>query len=304
MRPGVDPAVAHQLRERDSRDLPADRVEARDDHRLRRVVDDQVDARRLLERADVAALAPDDPALHLVVREVDDGDRVLGGVVRGDALHRGQDDVAGLLGGLLAGASLDRSGELDRVVLGLLADGLEQDALRVLGGHAAHLLEGDDALLVELLELVAALVQLDLLLEQLPIPLLEHVRALVQLLVALVQPALEVGELGAPLAGVVLGLALEADLLLLGLEDQVLLLGSSIGDDAGGLLGRSLDRLIGPLAARGEAHAKTNGEANQRRKGDGDVIHFILPSDLGQVGRVVFSRSPAGSMRWTAGAIA
>ena len=59
--------------------------------------------------------------------QVDDGHRVLGGVVRGDALHRGHDDVAGLLGGLLAGPPLDRPGELDRVVLGLLADGLEED---------------------------------------------------------------------------------------------------------------------------------------------------------------------------------
>ena len=181
---GVDPAVAHQLRERDPGDLAADRVEAREDDRLRRVVDDQVDPGGLLERADVAALAADDPALHLVVRQVDDGHGVLRGVVRGDALHRGQDDVAGLLRGLLAGPPLDRAGELDGVVLGLLADGLEEHALGVLGGHAADLLEGDDALLVELLELVAALVELDLLLEELPIPLLEHVRALVELLVA------------------------------------------------------------------------------------------------------------------------
>ena len=53
-------------------DLAADRVEAGEDHRLGRVVDDQVDAGRLLEGADVAALAADDPALHLVRRQVDD----------------------------------------------------------------------------------------------------------------------------------------------------------------------------------------------------------------------------------------
>ena len=108
---------------------------------LGRVVDDQVDAGRLLEGADVAPLAADDPALHLVVRQVHDGHRVLGGVVRGDPLHRGQDDVAGLLGGLLAGPPLDRPGELDRVVLGLLADRLEEERLGVLGRHAADLLE-------------------------------------------------------------------------------------------------------------------------------------------------------------------
>ena len=130
---GVDPAVADQLRQGDPGDLAANRVEARQHDRLRRVVDDQVDAGRLLEGPDVAPLAADDPALHLVVRQVDDGHRVLGGVVGGDALDRGDDDVAGLLVGLVAGLPLDRPAELDGVVLGLLADGLEEERLGVLG---------------------------------------------------------------------------------------------------------------------------------------------------------------------------
>src|SRR5829696_4239184 len=70
---GVDPSVGDQLRHGDPRNLAAHRVEAREDHRLGCVVDDQVDARRLLERPDVAALAADDAALHLVARQVDDG---------------------------------------------------------------------------------------------------------------------------------------------------------------------------------------------------------------------------------------
>ena len=59
--------------------------------------------------------------------------RVLGGVVRGHALHRGQDDVAGLVLGLLARGALDGAAELDGVVLGLGADGLEEHRLGVLG---------------------------------------------------------------------------------------------------------------------------------------------------------------------------
>ena len=154
------------------------------DDRLGGVVDDQVDAGRLLERADVAALAADDPALHLVAGQVDDGDGVLGGVVGGDALHRGDDDLAGLLLGLLAGAPLDRPGELDRVVLGLLADRLEEDALGVLGGHARDPLEGGDLLLVEPGELLALVLELALAVDDLAALLLEHVGALVELLVA------------------------------------------------------------------------------------------------------------------------
>ena len=101
----VDPAVGDQLGDREPGDLAADRVEARQDDRLGRVVDDQVDAGGLLERPDVAALAADDPALHLVRRQVDDRDGVLGRVVRGDPLDGGHDDVARLVLGVLAGAT-------------------------------------------------------------------------------------------------------------------------------------------------------------------------------------------------------
>ena len=61
-------------------------------------------------------------------RQVDDRDRVLGRVVGGDALDGGDDDLAGLLLGLVAGLALDRAGEPDGVVLGLVADRLEEHA--------------------------------------------------------------------------------------------------------------------------------------------------------------------------------
>ena len=72
-------------------DLPAHRVEAGEQDRLGGVVDDQVDAGDRLEGADVAALAADDAALHLVARQVQHAD----------------DDR---LGGLLAGQPLDGAG--------------------------------------------------------------------------------------------------------------------------------------------------------------------------------------------------
>ena len=228
---GVDAAVGDELGDRQPGDLAADRVEAGQDHGLGRVVDDQVDAGRLLEGADVAALAADDPALHLVRRQVDDRDGVLGGVVGGHALDRGDDDVAGLVLGVLAGAPLDRAGDLDRVVLGLLADGLDEDVLGVLGRHVRDALEGGDLLAVGPGEVLAGLVELALAVEELAVALLEHVGALVELLVALEEAALEAGQLGASGAGLFLGLALHAELLVLRLEDQLLLAGAGLGLD-------------------------------------------------------------------------
>ena len=64
-----------QLLERQAGDLAADAVEAGEDDGVRRVVDDDVDAGEVLERADVAAFAADDAALHVVGRELDDATR-------------------------------------------------------------------------------------------------------------------------------------------------------------------------------------------------------------------------------------
>ena len=80
-------------------------------------------------------------------------------------------------------------------------------------------------------QLVAGLVELALALDELAVALLEHVAALVELLVALEEAALERRQLAAPGARLFLGLALEPELLVLGLEDQLLLAGPGLGLD-------------------------------------------------------------------------
>src|SRR2546430_14341059 len=69
---GMDPAVGDQRLEREPRDLAPVRIVRRDDDGLGGVVDDQVHARVLLERADDPSLAADDPPPHVVARQVDD----------------------------------------------------------------------------------------------------------------------------------------------------------------------------------------------------------------------------------------
>ena len=66
--PRMDAAVGDQALQREAADLAAHRLEARDDHGVGRVVDDDVHPGRRFERADVAALAADDAALHFVGR--------------------------------------------------------------------------------------------------------------------------------------------------------------------------------------------------------------------------------------------
>ncbi|MNC86696.1 hypothetical protein D3C83_23700 [compost metagenome] len=62
----VNAPVRDQFFEREPRDFAPHRIEARHDDRIRCVVDDDVDARREFECANVAALASDDAPLHLV----------------------------------------------------------------------------------------------------------------------------------------------------------------------------------------------------------------------------------------------
>src|SRR5690606_22176111 len=62
----VDATIIQQLLQRLGGDRTTHRVKAGDHHHARRVVDDHVYARGLFERADVAAFAADDPALHVV----------------------------------------------------------------------------------------------------------------------------------------------------------------------------------------------------------------------------------------------
>ena len=76
---------------------------------------------------------------------------------------------------------------------------------------------------------------------------------------------------------IVLGLALEMELLVLRGEDQLLLLGSGLGHDPSGLLVRALKCLVGHDAAGEEpdTDAHEGGHDDSGHKGDG--IHMNLP---------------------------
>ena len=84
----MDAAVLEKPLDGDARDLAAHRVERGQENRAGRVVDDDVDPGGHLEGADVAALAPDDPPLHLVRRQRDEADRGLDGLFEPHTLGR------------------------------------------------------------------------------------------------------------------------------------------------------------------------------------------------------------------------
>ena len=94
---GMDASVHDQFFQTDSGDLPAYGIEGGKNDCFGRVVDDQINARRRFERADIPALASDDPSLHLIVGQWDNGHRRLGYLIRRTSLDRQRDDISGSL---------------------------------------------------------------------------------------------------------------------------------------------------------------------------------------------------------------
>ena len=138
---GVDAAVRDQALERALGDLAPDRVEARHDHRFRRVVDDEVDAGGRLERADVAPFAADDAALQIVARQMHHRDGALGDELARQAFDGDRDDLLGLAVGLLARLLLDQADALGGLVARLVHHLLDELLARLVAGEAGGLLE-------------------------------------------------------------------------------------------------------------------------------------------------------------------
>ena len=252
----VDAAVGDEPLERQPRHLAAERVVARDEDRLRRVVDDQVHAGGRLERPDVAPLSPDDPALHVVGREIHDRDGGLDGVVRRQALDRRGEHFAGLALGVLPGFLLQAHRDQDRVPARLLLHLGEQPLLGLLGGESGHALQGaalllDEGLvsLLQLLDRPLPVGELLLLGVIVPVTAVELVQPAGHLLFLLDDPALHLLDLALALLDLLLELHPRLVDDLLGLDGRVLQPGLAVPlrlfDQTAGLFGSLSDLPVG-----------------------------------------------------------
>jgi hypothetical protein len=132
----VDATVRDQAFERQPGDLATHSVEARKRHGRRGLVDDDVHAGELLQRADVASVATDDAPLHLVAGKLDEPGRGLARVLGRKALHRDGEDVAGATLGIAGGLLLDLLDPQAGLVSRLLLDLGDQHLLRLRGAEA------------------------------------------------------------------------------------------------------------------------------------------------------------------------
>ncbi len=249
--------------------LAANGVEARQDDGLGRVVDDQVHPGDGLERADVPALAADDPALHVLARQREDGHGRLARLLGRDPLDRDRDDLASAFLALLARPLLDLAHGPHGLALGVV-DHLRPERLPgLLGRHLRDLLEPPAVLLGRVLELLPHHLELPVPVVQLLRPPVELVELAVDRLLLLGEPLLLALDLLAARAEVLLRISPERSDLVLGLDERLTrqALGLTLGleDDLLGPGLRALSLGLGDGLAHQEADRDPEGEGHDTR---------------------------------------
>ena len=203
---GMDAPILDQPLHGQTRDFPPDGVEAADDDHAGRIVHDDIHAGGLLEGPDVPPFAADNPALHVVVRDIHRGDRHFAGLLGRVPLDGRTDDLAALVVGDLLGflhLALDEGGH---VVLAFVLQAFEQQLPGFLHVHPGDLeqlvlLLGDQdgELLVLEFHVAEPPVQLLFLLLDRLFLLLEQFGLPLQDILALGQPRFVFAQLGAGL---------------------------------------------------------------------------------------------------------
>jgi hypothetical protein len=228
--------IGDQLAQRHARNFAADRVEAADDDRFRRIIHHQVDAQRLLDSADVAPLPPDDAPLHFVGGQIDAADGELADVVAGDAFERHRDDLAGAAVGFFGGLRFHFADFASHILAGLLFDAFEQHLLRFFRRHGGDALEFGHPLIFDGRQFGFTLGAAGLPLVEFAFAVLDLLQAALGGVETILQPLLDLFQLGAPAGG--FGVHLLAPLHLFFLDGELRLFGGGfrLGNDARRLL--------------------------------------------------------------------
>ena len=262
----MNAAVSDQAFKGHAGNLAAGLVKAGQRDGLRRIVNDQIAAGGGLQRADVAALAADDAALHLITGQRHNAD---GGLARGIGRAAGNgltDQLAGKVVALVLHVCLIGA-DLHRLFMGqLVIDLLQQDSAGILLGHGRDGLQLFGLAQLELLQLVQT--SLDSLGAALQVLLLAlHLGgALVEGLLLLVDAALLTGDLGTAVLDLLVSIALEFKGFVLCFDDGflTLLLRSldSIVHDALGFVLSAADLCLSSALAVFTAEVKTKRPGN------------------------------------------
>ena len=194
------------------------RIERRQHHRVRRVVDDEIHAGQVLERPDVPALASDDAPLEVIGGELHDGHGRLGGMARSYALEGVGDESAGPPPGVGSCLLLHLAHLTCELVPDEILRAVEQLLTCLVDSQPRDLLERVKRLMLRLPQLVLERLDVDFAIAQPLLAPLELCEPRIDLEVLLEDALLDLRDLDAAVLNLALDLAAERDGLLAGLD--------------------------------------------------------------------------------------
>ena len=264
----MDAAVGNELFQSQPGDLPPDGLEAGDGDGLRRVIDDQVRPGQGLQGADVAALAADDTALHLVIGQGNHTDGNLGHMVCGAALDGGGHDLPGALVGLVLGPGLDLLDLQGCFVGDLRLHLLNQVLLGLLGGESGDALQHFGLAALDELDLILFFLEGVVLLAQRLLLFLDGIGLAIDVLFLLLQTALLLLQVGSALLDFLFVLCAVFQNLFLCLQQRLALFAfgalDGLVDNALGLIFSAGDFFFRYLLAVLNADRKANHQRNNK----------------------------------------
>ena len=92
----MDTAIVNQFLQGNTCNLPSNGIKTGNNNRFRSIIDNQVNTSQGFQGSDVAAFPADDPAFHLVVRQIHHGNRSFSHVVCGATLDGRGNNIPGL----------------------------------------------------------------------------------------------------------------------------------------------------------------------------------------------------------------
>jgi len=244
--------------------------------------------------------------LHLVVGKRDGGHRALGRGVGGDALDGERDDLLRLALGISPRRLANLAQRVGGVGVGLLLEPANQLRLRVLGGHAGHLLEAAALLAQQTFQLLLS--RLHHLLAapkvagataDVAVALLDGIGAALQGALALADPTLLRLDAASPVAELLLCRLSQLDQLFLagkhgGLAERLGLtlgvLDGALGYFVGGRLGGALALELRELTRR---HSRPTPQKENCRQGDDECAERGNECHLVHIGSMLH-RASAG----------
>jgi len=187
---GMDAAIGNELLQGQTGHLPAHRLKAGHRNGLGGIVDNEIRAGEGLQRTDVAALAADDTALHLVIGQGNHTDGNLSHMVCGAALDGGGHNLPGALVSLVLGTGLQLLDLHGGLVGDLRLHLLDQVLLGLVGGEAGNALQHLSLAALDELDLILFLEDSVVLLGKSLLLLLNGIGLSIDVLFLLLQTAL------------------------------------------------------------------------------------------------------------------